>query len=105
MLKCSQYLQEVASVPNIQKRIDSHIHYALPLEPETLIDFMDKNGIDKANLVLVPSRTRLTAVPDALMTKAKYPKRFYVFTRLRRYIVVMNIYWKPISYRTPVLFI
>ena len=69
-------------MPNIQKRIDSHIHYALPLEPETLIDFMDKNGIDKANLVLVPSRTRLTAVPDALMAKAKYPKRFYVFTSM-----------------------
>ena len=69
-------------MPNIQKRIDSHIHYALPLEPETLIDFMDKNGIDKANLVLVPSRTRLTAVPDALMAKAKYQKRFYVFTSM-----------------------
>lgn len=67
-------------MPNIQKRIDSHIHYALPLSPETLISFMDKNGIDKANLVLVPSRTRLTAVPDALMAKAKYPDRFYVFT-------------------------
>lgn len=67
-------------MPNIQKRIDSHIHYALPLTPETLISFMDKNGIDKANLVLVPSRQRLTAVPDALMAKAKYPDRFYVFT-------------------------
>lgn len=52
---------------NIQKRIDAHIHYALPLEPETLISFMDKNGIDMANLVLVPSRSRLTSVPDALM--------------------------------------
>lgn len=65
---------------NIQKRIDSHIHYSLPLESETLVSFMDKNGIDKANLVLVPSRPRLTAVPDALMAKAKYPDRFYVFT-------------------------
>ena len=65
---------------NIQKRIDAHIHYALPLEPETLISFMDKNGIDMANLVLVPSRSRLTSVPDALMAKAKYPDRFFVFT-------------------------
>lgn len=65
---------------NIQKRIDSHIHYSLPLEPESLISFMDKNGIDMANLVLVPSRTRLTSVPDALMAKAKYPDRFFVFT-------------------------
>ena len=69
-------------MPNIQKRIDSHIHYALPLEPETLIAFMDKTGINMANLVLVPSRSRLTAVPDALMAKAKYPDRFYVFTSL-----------------------
>ncbi len=64
----------------ITKRIDAHIHYALPLQPETLISFMDRNGIDIANLVLVPSRKRLTAVPDALMAKAKYPDRFYVFT-------------------------
>lgn len=65
---------------NLKKRIDSHMHYSLPLQPEALIEFMDKNGIDKANLVLVPSRPRLTAVPDALMAKAKYPDRFYVFT-------------------------
>ncbi len=65
---------------NIQKRIDSHIHYALPIEPETLVSFMDRNGIDMANLVLVPHRKRLTSVPDALMAKAKYPDRFYVFT-------------------------
>ena len=67
-------------MPNVQKRIDSHIHYCLPLEPETLISFMDRNGIDMANLVLVPSRPRLTAVPDALIAKAKYPDRFFVFT-------------------------
>ncbi len=65
---------------NITKRIDTHIHYALPLEAEQLIAFMDKTGTDMANLVLVPDRQRLTAVPDALMAKAKYPDRFYVFT-------------------------
>ena len=65
---------------NITKRIDAHVHYALPLEPEALIALMDKTGIDMANLVLVPHRQRLTAVPDALMAKAKYPDRFYVFT-------------------------
>ena len=64
----------------ITKRIDAHIHYALPLPPDTLISFMDRYGIHMANLVLVPSRKRLTAVPDALMAKAKYPDRFYVFT-------------------------
>ena len=64
----------------IQKRIDSHIHYALPVKPENLISFMDRHSIDKANLVLVPNRSRLTSVPDALMAKAKYPDRFFVFT-------------------------
>ncbi|MBR2046481.1 MAG: amidohydrolase family protein [Agathobacter sp.] len=65
---------------NIQKRIDSHIHYSLPVKPEELISFMDRHGIDMANLVLVPNRNRLTSVPDALMAKVKYPDRFFVFT-------------------------
>ena len=64
----------------ITKRIDTHIHYALSLQPETLFSFMNQNGIHMANLVLVPNRKRLTAVPDALMAKAEYPDRFYVFT-------------------------
>lgn len=64
----------------IEKRIDAHVHYALPLAPETLIALMDKTGTDIANLVLVPDRRRLTNVPDALMAKARYPERFYVFT-------------------------
>lgn len=65
-----------------QKKIDAHIHYALPLQPETLIEFMDKTGTDMANLVLVPHTQRLSCVPDALMAKYKYPDRFYVFTSL-----------------------
>ena len=70
----------ISKVKEIEKRIDAHVHYALPLEAEQLIAFMDKTGTDMANLVLVPDRKRLTAVPDALMAKAKYPDRFYVFT-------------------------
>ena len=65
-----------------QMKIDAHIHYALPLQPETLIEFMDKTGTDMANLVLVPHTQRLSCVPDALMAKYKYPDRFYVFTSL-----------------------
>jgi hypothetical protein len=42
-----------------RKRIDAHIHYALPLEPETLIDLMDKTGTEMANLVLVPPQCPL----------------------------------------------
>ena len=41
---------------NHRKRIDCHVHYALPLQPETLIDLMDKTGTEMANLVLVPHR-------------------------------------------------
>lgn len=66
----------------LKKRIDAHVHYALPLEPETLIDFMDRTDTHMANLVLVPDTRRLTAIPDALMAKYKYPHRFYVFTSL-----------------------
>lgn len=66
----------------IRNRIDAHIHFASPLMPETLIDFMDKTGIEMANLVLVPHRQRLTAVPEAMIAKASYPGRFYVFTSL-----------------------
>lgn len=66
----------------LQKRIDCHIHYALPLEPETLIEFMDKTDTHMANLVLVPHTQRLSSVPDALMAKYKYPDRFYVFAGL-----------------------
>ena len=66
----------------LQKKIDAHMHYALPLQPETLIEFMDKTGTDMANLVLVPHTRRLSCVPDALMAKYKYPDRFYVFTSL-----------------------
>ena len=64
----------------MEHRIDGHIHYAHPMDTEELIRLMDDTCTEKANLVLVPSRTRLTAVPDALMAKAKYPDRFYVFT-------------------------
>lgn len=64
------------------KRIDSHIHFAHPLSPETLIHFMDEHDIQAANLVLVPHRQRLTSVPEALVAKAKYPGRFTVFTSL-----------------------
>ena len=67
---------------NIPRRLDAHIHFAHPLMPETLIGFMDENRIAQANLVLVPHRQRLTAVPEAMVAKAKYPGRFYVFTSL-----------------------
>ena len=66
----------------LKKRIDCHVHYALPLSPETLIDFMDKTDTHMANLVLVPHTQRLSCLPDAMMAKNKYPDRFYVFASL-----------------------
>lgn len=66
----------------LKKRIDCHVHYALPLKPETLIDFMDATRTHMANLVLVPDTRRLSALPDAMMAKHQYPDRFYVFASL-----------------------
>ena len=66
----------------LKQRIDCHIHYALPLEAETLIRFMDETNTHMANLVLVPHTQRLSALPDAMMAKYRYPDRFYVFGSL-----------------------
>lgn len=67
---------------SLKKRIDCHVHYALPLEAETLIAFMDETDTHMANLVLVPNTQRLSALPDAMMAKYRYPDRFYVFASL-----------------------
>ena len=64
------------------KRIDAHIHYALPFSGEELTKIMDATGTDMANLVVVPHRQRLTSVPDALMVKDMYPGKMYVFSSL-----------------------
>lgn len=64
------------------ERLDAHIHFSHPMDPAELIRIMDKTGTAQANLVLVPSRQRLTCVPEAMVAKAKYPGRFYVFTSL-----------------------
>lgn len=66
----------------LKKRIDCHVHYALPLAPETLVSFMDETNTAMANLVLVPHTQRLSALPDAMMAKYRYPDRFYVFASL-----------------------
>ena len=66
----------------LTKRIDCHVHYALPLEPEQLVSFMDETDTHMANLVLVPHTQRLSALPDAMMAKYRYPDRFYVFASL-----------------------
>lgn len=67
---------------NGKKLIDCHIHYALPIDPEALIAIMDESGTDMGALVLVPHRQRLSSAPDALMAKAMYPQRLYLFSGL-----------------------
>lgn len=62
--------------------LDCHIHYSLPTPAQSLVDIMDATGTDIANLVIVPNRQRVSSVPDALMAKAQYPDRFYVFASL-----------------------
>ena len=63
-----------------QKILDAHIHYQPGITPEELIEIMDSTGTDRASLVLVPHRQRLSSVPEALMLKDRYPERFFVYT-------------------------
>ena len=67
---------------SLKKRIDCHVHYALPLPVDTLLSFMDETDTHMANLVLVPHTQRLSALPDAMMAKYQHPDRFYVFASL-----------------------
>ncbi|MBQ3487971.1 MAG: amidohydrolase family protein [Clostridia bacterium] len=63
-------------------RIDAHVHYALPLEPEKLMDLLERTGTRRAALVLVPHTKKLSCTPEALLAKSKYPDRLWVLTSL-----------------------
>ena len=62
--------------------LDCHIHYSLNIDPQQLIDIMEITKTDIANLVIVPDRNRISSIPDALMAKVLFPKKFYVFGSL-----------------------
>ncbi len=64
------------------KILDCHIHYALPVDPQEIFDIMEYTKTDIANLVIVPDRLRISAVPDALMVKYQNPKKIFVFGSL-----------------------
>jgi len=64
------------------ERIDAHVHYALPLEPEYLLDFLERTGTRRAALVLVPHTKKLSCAPEALLAKTKFPDRLWVLTSL-----------------------
>jgi predicted TIM-barrel fold metal-dependent hydrolase len=44
-----------------------------------LIDVLDRQGVDRFNIVCTPHESRLSLVPDALHLKAHYPNRAFVF--------------------------
>jgi len=67
---------------NELKVLDCHVHYSLPIKPETLMEILDKTKTDIANLVLVPDRNKVSSVPDALMVKHMYQGKLYVFGNL-----------------------
>ena len=63
-------------------RIEAHVHYALPLEPEKLMELLARTGTRRAALVLVPHTRKLSCTPEALLAKSKYPDRLWVLTSL-----------------------
>lgn len=67
---------------NDLKVVDCHVHYSLPIQPETLMDILEKTGTDIANLVIVPDRNKVSSVPDALMAKHMFHDKLYVFGSL-----------------------
>lgn len=81
------------------KRIDCHVHYKLPgknfsdEKPSTceqMKNTLSKCGVSIANLVLVPERSRLSSVPDALAAKAQNPGFYYVFSSLDVTVLFKN---------------
>lgn len=55
------------------KILDCHIHYSLPIEPLDLFETLKHTKTDKANLVIVPDKNRVSSVPDAMVVKVLNP--------------------------------
>jgi len=66
---------------DFQKRkiIDGHIHYAHYSYQESLMAILDDAGIEKFSVVCTPDTDRLSLVPDAVLLKAAFPERVYLF--------------------------
>jgi len=62
--------------------LDCHVHYALPINPEDIIETIQKSGADAANLVIVPNRKRVSSTFDALKVKDMVKNKYYVFSNL-----------------------
>ena len=62
-----------------RKIIDGHIHYAHYGYQDSLMAILDDAGIDKFAVVCTPDLARLSLVPDAVLLKAAFPERVYLF--------------------------
>ena len=62
-----------------RKIIDGHVHYAHYSYQDSLMAVMDEAGMEKLAVVCTPDEARLSLVPDALLLKAAYPDRIYLF--------------------------
>ncbi len=62
-----------------RKIIDGHIHYAHYSYQESLMAILAEAGIEKLAVVCTPDEQRLSLVPDAVLLKAEYPERVYLF--------------------------
>lgn len=58
--------------------LDCHIHYSLPVDPQEVFEIMEHTHTNKANLVIVPDKNRISSVPDAMIVKSLNPN-IYVF--------------------------
>ena len=64
------------------KRLDCHVHYAMPIEPTKMISLMEQSKADFFNLVLVPERQFISSICDALVLKDIAKGKCYVFSSL-----------------------
>ncbi len=62
-----------------RKIIDGHIHYAFYGYQDSLMAILDDAGIEKFSVVCTPDMARLSLVPDAVLLKAAFPERVYLF--------------------------
>lgn len=59
--------------------IDCHIHYAHFKLQDDLLKVCGQAKYDRVNIVCTPDQNRLSLIPDALYTKAHFPKKVFVF--------------------------
>lgn len=61
------------------KVVDGHVHVSAQTDVSYLAGFLTGTGTDMANITACSHSRCISLVPQALMMKALYPNRFYVF--------------------------